>query len=299
MPRPIDPSSSYKVSIHAYSNYRYASTQPAFVDPDTGKRFYRRIHWSTVTEDLKFLPGKNYLLASLEERKKLIFPADWDLSELDKLPGHRKPGRPSIESQDENRLYGDIWLLEGIAQKTGLQEDLLEAFSGDRDKVDTVLTLAMYLLCGKDTYHKLSAWQRITKTPASRPLSSSYITRFTQALTEQDRWNLLKLRAKRLHKNELLAVDSTNCSTYGSSLADIRYGKNKEHLPLPQTLEVIVYTLEGHMPVYYRSFSGNVPDSRSLSVILEDLRQANFKDVVLVTDRGYESIRSFEVKPVL
>ncbi len=68
---------------------------------------------------------------------------------------------------------------------------------------------------------------------------------------------------------------------------------------LPQNLEVIVYTLEGHMPVYYRSFSGNVPDSRSLSVILEDLRQANFKDVVLVTDRGYESIRSFEVKPVL
>lgn len=55
MPRPIDLSRTYKVSIHAYSNYRYASTQPAFIDPDTGKRFYRRIHWGTVTEDLRNL----------------------------------------------------------------------------------------------------------------------------------------------------------------------------------------------------------------------------------------------------
>jgi transposase len=37
-----------------------------------------------------------------------------------------------------------------------------------------------------------------------------------------------------------------------------------------------------------------MPDSRSLAPILKDLEHAGFKDVVLVTDRGYESIRNLE-----
>ena len=55
-----------------------------------------------------------------------------------------------------------------------------------------------------------------------------------------------------------------------------------------------MYTLTSHMPVYYRTFPGNMPDSRSLDVILADLEHAGFKDLVFVTDRGYESLRNLE-----
>jgi len=81
---------------------------------------------------------------------------------------------------------------------------------------------------------------------------------------------------------------------YGGSLADIHWGKNKDRLPLEQTTEVVVYTLSSHMPVYYRTFPGNMPDSRSFDVILTDLEHAGFKELVLVTDRGYESLRNLE-----
>ena len=37
-----------------------------------------------------------------------------------------------------------------------------------------------------------------------------------------------------------------------------------------------------------------MPDSRSIEVILTDLEHAGFKDLVLVTDRGYESLRNLE-----
>jgi transposase len=106
--------------------------------------------------------------------------------------------------------------------------------------------------------------------------------------------DLLRLRALRLGKDELCAVDSTSRSAYGWSLADIRWGKNKGHLPLRQTMEVVVYTLSSHMPVYYRTFPGNMPDSRSIETILTDLEHAGFKDLVLITDRGYESLRNLE-----
>lgn len=46
--------------------------------------------------------------------------------------------------------------------------------------------------------------------------------------------------------------------------------------------------------MYYRTFPGNIPDSRSLQTILVDLRQAGFEDIILVTDRGYESLRNLE-----
>ncbi len=295
MPRKPDPDSPYRISIHLDKGYRYASTQPSVIDPETGERRYRRIHWGTVDENNRFIPGKAYILASLDERSKLIFPENWDLSEADKLSGRRKPGRPAQEGQDENRLYGDIWLLEQIAEATGIRRDLEKTFDGNKEIVDAVMTLAIYLLCGKGTYNQLASWQRIAKTPCSKLLQSSCITKLTQAITEQHRMSLLRLRAARLKDNELCAVDSTSRSAWGSSLADIRYGKNKDHLPLPQTLEVVVYTLDEHMPVYYRTFAGNTPDSRSLGTILHDLRNAGFNGIVLITDRGYESIRNLEM----
>ena len=295
MPRKPDPDAPYKVAIHIDKGYRYASTQPATVDPNTGKRKYRRIHWGTVDDNNRFVPGRAYLFAPVEERSKLIFPEGWDLSEIEKLSGNRKRGRPVIESQDENRLYGDIWLLEQIAEATGIRADLLKVFGGNREMTDAVMTLAMYLLCGKDTYHQMASWQRVAKAPYAKPLTSPYITMLTQKITEQNRMDLLRLRAARLENNELCAVDSTSRSAWGDSLSDIRYGKNKDHLPLAQTLEVVVYTLSGHMPVYYRTFAGNTPDSRSLETILHDLDHAGFKDVILITDRGYESICNLEI----
>jgi hypothetical protein len=38
----------------------------------------------TVDENLKFKPGAAFLLATPEERAKLIFPVDWAMSEANK-----------------------------------------------------------------------------------------------------------------------------------------------------------------------------------------------------------------------
>lgn len=295
MARPLDPTAPYRISIHNIGGYRYASTQPAYLDPETGKTKHKRIHWGTVDDANKFIPGQKYIFAPIEERSKLIFPEGWDMSELEKLSGGRKPGRPEIESQDENRLYGDIWLMEKVADVTGIREDLVKVFDGNKEMVNAVLTLAYFPMSGRGTYDHLAAWMRITKTPYEGDLSSPKITTLTQSITEQNRMDLFRCRAKRLENKELCAVDSTSRSAWGSCIPDIHYGKSKDKLPLPQTTEVVVYTLNKHMPVYYRTLPGNMPDSRSLAIILADLKNAGFKDVVMITDRGYESIRNLEM----
>ena len=264
MARPVDPDAQYRVRLHVIDNYTYASTQPPHIDPNTGKKKYRHVHWGTVDETLKFIPGTKFHLASPEERNKLIFPKEWDMSEVEMLTGLRKAGRPAYTDDCENRLYGDVWLLDQIATKTGIRKDLETVFHGNREMVDDILTLAMFPYLTKFNYSRVARWQRTVRTPSSRELTPTVITRVTQSITEQHRMDLLKLRAARLDEDELCAVDYTSRSAYGNSLADIRWGKNKEGLPLPQTNEVVVYSLSSHMPVYYRTFPGNMPDSRAI-----------------------------------
>ena len=160
--------------------------------------------------------------------------------------------------------------------------------------MDDIFTLAIFPYITKFTYNRVARWQDVVGVPSKRELTPSEVTRLTQSITEKHRMDLLRLRAARLQKDELCAVDSTSRSAYGGGLADIRWGKNKEHLPLEQSTEVVVYTLSSHMPVYYRTFPGNMPDARSYDTILTDLDHAGFRDLVLVTDRGYDSLRNLE-----
>lgn len=271
----------------------YASTHPYTVTPE-GKRKYSILHWGTVDQNLKFFPGPRYIYASLEERSKLIFPEGWDMSLADKLSGKRSQGRPAYQGDDVNRFYGDVWLLEQVALKTGIRQDLLTVFEGNAEMVNDILTLAFFPYLTGYTYNRLARWQRIAKTPSQTELTPTMITRLTQSITESERMELFRLRAGRLEKDELCAVDSTSRSAYGDSLADIKWGRNKDRLPLEQTLEVVVYSLDSHMPIYYRTFPGNIPDSRSVETILTDLNHAGFPKVILVSDRGYESLANLE-----
>lgn len=294
MGRPVDPLSQYRVKPHVINGYTYASTQPPSIDELTGRKKYHYIHWGTVDNDLRFIPGDAYIQASPAERAKLIFPDSWDMQEANKLSGAKKAGRPACETEDANRFYGDIWLMEQIAAKTSIRQDLEKVFDGNKEIVDDIMTLAFFSYVTSYSFNRVARWQRLVKVPSTRELTPATITRLTQFITEKHRMNLLRLRAERLEPGELCAVDSTTRSIYGNSLVDIRWGKNKENLPLEQTLEVVVYTLSSHLPVYYRTFPGNMPDSRSLETILLDLEHAGFHDIILVTDRGYEKIRNLE-----
>lgn len=295
MARTIDAKTAYRVRLHKNNGYNYASTQPIVVDSQrkSGRNKHIRIHWGTVDENKVFHPNQTYMMASPSERGKLIFPDDWDLSEVQKLPSAKKAA-PSIMEEDTNLLYGDLWLLEKAADATGVREDLIAALDGNKEKADAILTIAMYQVSNGGSFNRIYHWQQIERTPCSKPLTAPFITTLTQSITESNRMKMLKLRAARINDGDLCAVDSTSRSAYGKSLADIKWGYNKEHLPLEQTNEVVVYDLNAHMPIYYRTFPGNIPDSRSIETILLDLKHAGFPKIILITDKGYESLQNLE-----
>ena len=294
MARKVDLFAPYRMSTHKLGKYVYVCTQPATVDETSGKRTYSRIHWGRFDPQKKtFTPNLAFLLLTPEERKKYIFPEDWNLTAIETMAGMRGPGRQP-QTRHGDRLYGDVWLLEQIAEKTGLRKDLLTVFDGNKEVVDMVLTLAMFPYISRYSYNRLPRWQRIVRTPCEEPLTASRITRLTQRITTLHRDDLFRLRAKRLGTNALCAVDSTSRSAYGRSLADVRWGKNKDRPDLPQTNEIVVYSLTDHQPIYYRTFPGNMPDCRTFEIIVKALDDAGYKSLQLITDRGYETIKNLE-----
>ena len=283
--RPVNKDTRNKVIVHTIGDHRYASTKVYTVDAD-GKKHYAYKHWGTLVDGNRFHPGTNYFYAPVAERDKLIFPSTWDMSEVSELSSTRRRGRVSYQEEDIDRQYGATWLLDKVAEATGVKDDLLKVLDGNHEMVNDVLTMAYFPFVDNLSYNQLSQWQKEVKAPSEHELNSVNVTRLTQSITEKHRMDLFRCRARRVGKGELCAVDSTSMSTYGFNLVDIRWGKNKERLPLRQTLEVVVYSLTSHMPIYYKELPGNMPDCRTIELIMKELEHAGFKNLVLITGQG-------------
>ena len=76
----------------------------------------------------------------MEERRKLIFPSDWDLSEGKSLSGTGHRGVVEYDGCDLDRMYGPTWFLNNVAKETGLSDDLQKVFGGNVEMAHDVLT---------------------------------------------------------------------------------------------------------------------------------------------------------------
>lgn len=291
--RPVKEETPYKIIIHTNGGRRYASTKIAVVDAN-GKKQYRHKHWGSIDRENVFHPNTTYFNASPAERAKLIFPKSLVLTEA-KGRGENRRGRVEYDKDDVDRQYGATWLLDKVAEETGVKDDLMKVFDNNVEKTNEVLTMAYFPFIDNLSYSQLSRWQKEVKAPTEISLTPKKVTLLTQSITEQNRMDMFRCRALRVGKDELCAVDSTSISAYGFNLVDIRWGRNKERLPLRQTVEVVVYSLTSHMPIFYLELPGNMPDSRTVELIMKELEHAGFRNLILITDRGYESMKNLEL----
>ena len=93
------------------------------------------------------------------------------------MSDRRGQGRPVLDCDGRNRLYGDVWLLEQIAEKTKIRRDLEAVFDGNKEMVDAIMALAMFPYLTKFNFSRVRRWQRNVKSPCYFPLSPKTITR--------------------------------------------------------------------------------------------------------------------------
>ena len=300
MARPIDPNTGYRMKPHKVGLYIYASTQRVVESDGIEKRKY--FDWGKLDENNKFFPLTRFLYLDPAERAKFIFPEDWDITSIQEtqMPAP-VPVTNAVMEVDQtvclvqsSRFYGGIWLLERISDEVGLRADLMTVFFHNQVIVDDIMSIGMFLCLTSYNVDRLEEWQDLEKYPSTRTLSPSVITELEKTITYQHKVELFQCRALRVQNEEVLAVDSTTRTSFHGKLINVAWGLNKEGLNLPVTLEVSVYSMDQHIPVYTTTLQGNMNDSRSVDIIIADLKEMKLTNFVLIMDRAYTTLKNLK-----
>lgn len=217
-----------------------------------------------------FIPNKNYVLRQ----------------QLEKQQADTKPG--PVAARDCLRLfYGTTYLLDEIADKTGITADLKYGFPKTYKEI---LSVAYYLVLeeGQPVY-RFHKWALTHKHPFGLDIPSQRISELYASITEDAKMDYFRRQAVRRSEKEYLAFDTTAISSYSELIKQARYGKNKEGDSLPQINLAMLYGENSMLPVYYRKLPGNIPDVKTIENLLKDIDFLSPEKLNLVMDRGFYS----------
>ncbi|MCP4680791.1 MAG: IS1634 family transposase [Desulfobacterales bacterium] len=200
--------------------------------------------------------------------------------------GKTKPGPVSI-TQYSRSFYGATYLFDRIGEATGVREDLKTCFP---DTYRQILSIAYYLILeDRNPLSRFPHWAGFHQHPHGEAISSQRSSELFASVTEEARQQFFRRQGKRRADKEYLAYDSTSISSYSKCLRQVRYGKNKDHDPLPQINLALLFGQESRLPFYYRKLPGNIPDVKTLKKLLADMNTLGYQKFKVVLDRGFFS----------
>jgi len=184
-------------------------------------------------------------------------------------------------------FYGATYLLDAISEKLGITHDLKQCFP---DTYRQILSIAYYLILEDSTpLYRFEKWGILHKHPYGNTITSQRSSELFASITEESKQRFFILQGKRRVEKEFWAYDTTTLSSYSETLRQVQYGRNKEHDRLPQLNLALVFGQESNLPFYYRKLAGNIPDTKTIRHLLEELEILGYSRVKLVMDRGFYS----------
>ena len=183
--------------------------------------------------------------------------------------------------------YGATYLLESLAEEIGLTNDLKACFP---DIYKKLLSIAFFLILeDNNPLYRFEKWNITHKHPYGQDIASPRSSELFSMVSDDQVTRFLRLQAKRRVEDEYWAYDSSSISSYSETLNQVQWGKNKENDRLPQINLLLVFGERSGLPFYYRKLAGNIPDSKTVRHLLEELDILGFGKAKFVMDRGFYS----------
>lgn len=223
------------------------------------------------------------------------------LADFPAQPGPRPETDEEPENESQIKELGITWAAEQLAEELGIKEDLTACFGSKLGQ--DLLNLAIFMLDEGGPMDSFEDWRQETWLSSSRRLSSQRISEILAQVTRADfdkyfrrrhDWRLDQSKAEK--KRLSYALDNTSISTYSETIEDAEWGKAKQNPELRQINYTFVCDQETGDIVFVHTYEGSVNDMTALQEILYRMMNAglDLKEVVLVTDRGYSSIRNIQ-----
>ena len=217
-------------------------------------------------------------------RRRLVGHVDPGTGEV--VPN--RPTRASAPSPASRReFYGACALLDAVADESGVAAAPGRALPGTWDQV---LSLAHHVVCeGSAPLSRFPRYAATHATPHGAPIASQRSSEPLAPVGEAERDALCDSLARRHGEGDRLSCDTTSASSRSEALAQVRRGRNKDRVPLPQASLAMLVGHGSGMPLYYRRVAGNVADAGAARAPIRDMEPSFAGKVRLVMDRGFWS----------
>jgi transposase len=230
--------------------------------------------------------SKRILIGRVDPATGNIVPTDGRMKNKEGIEPVSKRG-PAPPGQHARRFYGATYLLDAIGEKLGLTEDMKRCFPSTYKQL---LSLIYYLIIeDKNPLSRFEKWAATHRHPYNKDIPSQRSSELFMDITEKSIQHFFQLQGRRRLGQEYWAYDITSFSSYSETLRQVQYGYNKEDDRLPQFNLALIFGEQSNLPFYYRKLSGNIPDVKTVSALLDDLDALGFHKVKLVMDRGFYS----------
>ena len=199
-----------------------------------------------------------------------------------------RPTRASAPSPASRReSCGACAPPDAVADESGVVAAPGRALPGTWDQV---LSLAHYMVCeGSAPLSRFPRYAATHATPHGAPIASQRSSELLASIGEAERDALCDSLARRHGEGDRLFYDTTSISSYSEALAQVRRGRNKDRVPLPQMNLAMLVGHGSGMPPCYRRVAGNVADVSTVKTLIRDMEPSFAGKVRLVTGRGFWS----------
>ena len=83
-----------------------------------------------------------------------------------------------------------------------------------------------------------------------------------------------------------LFYDITSTYFYGTTLPKVRRGYSRDENNLPQINIALAVTQNKGFPLFFRTYEGNIPDVKTITQLVHDVKRVGLRSGVIILDRG-------------
>ena len=227
-------------------------------------------------------------------KRKSQSTGDKATSEVENPAGTREDEQNSLLIKKSSSAMIDI--LNHVAENSGVRAEVEARFPGDEiGFAKKIITAAMYLFATDgDSWPGMQGWTR--KYLGSLPYVWGLISEdmlhdmFVEIGENKElRESIFIARAKALHEEEMLALDSSTyvMETETGEILIVRNAMHKDGVLRPLLKIVFVYAIRSRKPIAYALIPANTPDSKTVYNVLKQLEMLNLSKLELFADGGY------------
>jgi transposase len=203
--------------------------------------------------------------------------------------------------------YGDVSVLYALLLQYGLI-DLLNSKITRRGLPagEVLASLAINHIIDRETLNMFSKWYQdtaledFTKITASK-LNSTNLSAVMSAVKKFVPEGIVEIcielfnRIKHLETGSAaLIYDITSTYFYATKIPKVRFGYNRDENSLPQINISLVVTKNKGLPIFFRTYEGNIADVTTIKQLILDIKRVDFKIDTLILDRGLVSKLNLE-----